>query len=165
MQEARNLRKGINLEVATDSDIKSESSILKRAALWGTILVLMFLLGFIPAWWSARETTRQRDAAQANLRLSQLQNRLATAALSARRGEYEPARLATSDFFTDLRAEIDRPESGFNARQREAVQPILNERDEVITLLARYDRSAAERLTDMYLKYVQTMNLSAKRAE
>lgn len=157
MQETRDFRKEINLEAVTDSD-KKESSFLKLIALWSGLLLFMFTLGFVPPWLSGRETLRQRDAAQSNLRLSQLQNRLATAALNARRGEYEPARVAASDFFTDLRAEVDRQESGFNRRQREAVKPILAERDEVITLLARSDAAAVERLTDLYLNYVQAIN-------
>jgi hypothetical protein len=36
------------------------------------------------------------------LRISTLQNTLASAAIDARRGEYEPARQAASDFFTHL---------------------------------------------------------------
>jgi hypothetical protein len=160
MQKTQVFRKGIGSEVVTDSD-KKESSLLKRIALWGGLLLFMFMLGFVPPWLSGRETLRQRDAAQANLRLSQLQNRLATAALNARRGEYEPARNAASDFFTDLRAEVDREESGFNRRQHKAVKAILTQRDEVITLLARSDAAAVERLTDLYLNYVQATNPSA----
>jgi hypothetical protein len=164
MQEARDLRKEMNLEVGTDAE-KKNFSLLKRISIIGVLLLLSFLLGLISSWLSERETLRQRDAAQANLRLSQLQNRLATAAINARRGEYEPARVATSDFFTDLRAEIDRQESAFDIRQREAVQPVLDERDELITLLARYDQAAAERLTDLYLHYVQAVNPAAQKPQ
>lgn len=168
MQETRNLRKGMDLEAAIVSDGAADggvSSLLKRAGLWGALLLFMFLLGFVPVWLSSRETARQRDAAQANLRLSQLQNRLATAAMNARRGNYEPARIAASDFFTDLRAEADHQESGFNARQQAAVKSILAERDEAITLLARSDPAAAERLTDMYLGYVQAMSVPVQKTE
>jgi len=160
MQEARDFRKAIGLEAVTDSD---KPALLKRIALWGGLLFFIFTLGFVPPWLSGRETLRQRDAAQANLRRSQLQNRLATASINARRGEYESARGAASDFFTDLRAEVDRQESGFNWRQREAVKPILTERDEVITLLARSDPAAGERLTDLYINYVQAINPSAAK--
>lgn len=163
MQETRDFRKVINLEAVTDAD-KKVSSFLKPIALWAGLLLFMFMLGFVPAWLSGRETLRQRDAAQANLRRSQLQNRLATATIKARRGEYEPARIAASDFFTDLRAEVDRQESGFNARQREVVKPILAERDPVITLLARSDAAAVESLTDLYLNYVQAINPSVAKA-
>jgi hypothetical protein len=168
MQEIGNLRKGMNLEAATDLAGVGNggvTSLLKRVGLWGALLLFTFLLGFVPVWLASRETARQRDAAQAHLRLSQLQNRLATAATNARRGNYEPARIAASDFFTDLRAETDHQKSGFNARQLEAVKSMLAERDEVVTLLARSDQAAAERLTDMYLGYVQAMNAPLQKPE
>ena len=129
---------------AVENSESTGLSLWQRAALSAAVLIIAFLAGLVPAWLSGRETTRQLDAAQANLRLSQLQNRLGTAAINARRGEYEPARLAASDFFTDLRAEVDRKESAFNSKQLEAVKPILNKRDETITQLARYDKGAAE---------------------
>lgn len=164
MQKARNTGKEINWEAAPRFDDRV-SSLLKRAALWGTLLFFGFILGFIPVWLSAREPVRQRDAAQANLRVSQLQNRLATAAMHTRRGNYEAARLATSDFFTDLRAELNRQESGFTLKQREAVQPILGERDEVITLLARSDDAATERMAELYLTYVAAVNPSPPKPQ
>jgi hypothetical protein len=162
MQEARKLQKEMRLKAKTESeDTNKGSALWRRAAVYAAILVLVFLLGFVPARLSERETVRQRNAAQAHLRLSQLQNRLATAAISARRGEYEPARLATSDFFTDLRAEIDRPQSAFSDGQREAVRPILDERDRLIALLARNDGAAIERLADLYVNYTRAINPSA----
>ena len=164
MQETRNIRKELNLEAAAPSGSRVLPSV-KRTALWGTLLIFAFLLGFIPVRLAKDETARQRDAAQSNLRLSQLQNRLATASMKARRGDYEAARVATSDFFTDLRAEFDRRESGFNPKQREAVQPILDERDEVITLLARSDETAPERLTNLYLAYVDALNPSVPKSQ
>jgi len=157
MQDARNLGKKLDWEAADGSDNR-KSPLLKRITLLAGLLFLGFLLGYVPTWRAARESSRQRDAAQANLRVSQLQNRLATAEMYSRRGDYESARLATSNFFTDLRAEINRQESGFTTNQREAVQPILGERDDVITLLARSDSAATERLTDLYLLYIEAIN-------
>jgi len=137
---------------------KAESAFWKRLAIFAAAILIAFLLGLVPMWASKGETVRQRDAAQANLRLSQLQNRLATAAINARRGEYEPARVAASDFYTDLRNETDRPESALTSEQIEAVKPILQQRDQVITLLARYDQAASDRLSDLYLTYTQALN-------
>jgi hypothetical protein len=158
----------MELETATGSEEVEDSSVaslLKRVGLWGALFLFTFLLGFVAGWRSSRETSRQRDAAQANLRLSQLQNRLGTAAMNARRGNYEPARIAASDFFTDLRAEVNHQESGFSTRQLEAVKPLLAERDRVITLLARSDPAAVEQLTDMYLAYVQALSVSVQNPE
>lgn len=162
MQKAARAENGINLEAKMDS-ARKDSAFWQRIALHGVLLVAVFFLGFVPAWLSGRETVRQRDAAQANLRVSQLQNRLATAVLSAGHGQYEPATKAASDFFNDLRAELERQNSGFNSKQMEAVKPVLEQRDEVITLLARSDAKAPERLTDLYLSYVQTVNSSLQK--
>ncbi len=157
MQETRHLRKEINLQVAAE---RGKSSLWQRVVALGALVMFAFLLGSIPGWLSDREAARQRDAAQANLRLSQLQNRLALAAISSRKGEFESASVAASDFFTDLRAEIERRESGFSAEQLEAAQPILNERDQIITMLARKDKAVVERLTNLYVSYIRAIGFS-----
>ncbi|MGI8556640.1 MAG: hypothetical protein ACR2LT_09840 [Pyrinomonadaceae bacterium] len=149
------------VEIGTENN---DGSLWKRIAGFAVALFIAFLFGLIPMWLSASETVRQRNAAQENLRLSLLQNRLATAAINARRGEYEPARIAASDFYTDLRAEVDRPESAFTARQIKAAQPILQQRDEIITLLAKNDAATGDRLADLYLNYLQAINSPAQKA-
>lgn len=132
----------------------NRNRVMKRVGIYGTVLLGVFLLGFVPMWLIARERANERDVAQAGLRLSQMQNRLASASIDARRGEYEPARIAASDFFTALRAEIDRGQDGALSQQhREALQPFLAQRDELITLLARNDPAAAARLADLYIVY------------
>ncbi len=134
---------------------------LKRVGIVGAIALVAFLLGFLPAWLSARNYENERDAAVKTLRPSVLQNNLATATINARRGEFEQARQQTSDFFTDLRAEVDREETAFSQPQREAVQQILAQRDETITQLARGDAAAVDRLTDLYFAFMQMKNSPA----
>jgi hypothetical protein len=118
------------------------------------VALIVFLLGLAPMWMKAREAVSQRDAARRELRLSQTQGALAAAAIDARRGEYETARQTASDFFTTLRAEIDAGEqSPLTERQRLAAAPLLNQRDDVITLLARSDPASADRLSELYVSY------------
>jgi len=152
LREERNLK----TETVAADDKKKET--LKRGGIVGALALVAFLLGFLPMWLSARTYENERDAARANLRQSVLQNNLATAAMNARRGEYEQARQQTSDFYTDLRAEVDNKESVFNPQQRETLQPVLAGRDETITLLARGDAASAERLSDLYFAFMQTKN-------
>jgi hypothetical protein len=100
------------------------------------IALVVFLLGLVPMWLKARE-----------------------AVIDARRGEYETARQTASDFFTTLRSELDAgSESPLNPRQREAAAPLLNQRDPIITLLARGDPASAERLSDLYVSYRAAVN-------
>jgi len=122
---------------------------LKRVGIYLGAALFIFLLGLVPVWLKARGAVAQRDAARRELRFSQTQVTLASAAIDARRGEYETARQTASDFFTALRTELDAGEdSPFSQRQREATAPLLDRRDEIITLLARSDPASAERLSD-----------------
>ena len=146
---------------ANDSEIpRSDNSIwqdkLRRIVLYAAVLLVVFLAGLVPMWWTSRTYARERDAAQASLRISNLQNSLANAAIDARRGEYEPARQAASDFFTKLGVEVARGgDSVFNERQRNALRSMFDTRDDTITLLARSDPASADRLVDLYTKYRQ----------
>ncbi len=126
----------------------------RRIALYTTLSLGFFLLGFIPMWWKANSAIEQRDVAQREVRLGQLQNILSAATVDAQRGEYEPARQRTSDFYTNLRSQLDAGNASiFTPVQREKLRTFLDERDDVITLLARSDTAAADRLIATYLSY------------
>jgi len=129
----------------------------RRIGVYLAIALAIFLLGFLPMWIKARMAASQRDAAQQELRVSQMQNTLSAATIGARRGEYEPARQMASDFFTTLRTEIDNytDASTLTPSQRDRVRPLLDGRDDIITLLSRSDPAAAERLSDLYVSYRQ----------
>ena len=150
-------------EKIKDDQTDSNSSVglmqnpqMRRIAVYGGVLLAVFLLGLVPMWLTARERAKERDAAQSALRASRLQNTLATAAIDARRGEYEPARQATSDFFSALREEIEREQnSAFTSKEQESLRALLVNRDDTITMLARGDPASAERLADMYAGYRQ----------
>ena len=138
-------------------DFPAKSRRVHRFATYVTVAFAAFLLGFVPMWLSARSHANERDAAQQALRLAEIENTLAAATIHARRGDYEPAREAASTFYTNLRAELDRGDSGFPVAQRDALQALLVERDQMITLLARSDPAVAERLANLYVSYRQTV--------
>ena len=130
----------------------------RRLIIYGACLMVVFLLGFVPMWLKARHCASSLVVADRQLTLMRMQNNLASAVIDARRGDYEPARQAASQFFTSARAEIDMGEaSNFTQAQRQGLQPLLAGRDEVITLLARADPASAERLSDLYVAYRQVM--------
>ncbi len=137
---------------------------LKRFAIYGLVLLIVFLAGFVPMWTSARSRALERDTARASLRISSMQNLIANAAIDARRGEYEPARQAASEFFTSMRTELDRgADSVFNESQKAGLRPLFDGGDETITLLARSDPAAADRLADLYVRYRQTVPAAPAR--
>jgi hypothetical protein len=134
----------------------SQNNRVRRLILYAAVLLVVFLAGLVPMWWTSRTYVRERDAAQASLQVSRLQNSLANAAIDARRGEYEPARQAASDFFTNLGTEVARGgDPVFNEGQRNALRSVFDTRDDTITLLARSDPASVDRLVDLYTKYRQ----------
>jgi hypothetical protein len=135
------------------------SSWLQRYLIYAAVLLIVFLLGFVPMWLKARTATNSLADAQHQLALAKMQNDLASAAMDARRGDYEPARQALSRFFTSLRADMDQGvNSSYTEAQRNSLQSMLAGRDELITLLARSDPASADRLADIYLGYRKIMN-------
>jgi hypothetical protein len=131
---------------------------VRKVILYAAILLFVFLIGLVPMWITSRARAHERDAALATLRISMLQNALGNAAIDARRGEYEVARQAASDFFTNLQAEIDRGrDSVFTETQRSNLRALFDSRDDAITLLARSDPASADRLLVLYVKYRQAL--------
>ena len=128
--------------------------VLRRFVVYGGVLLVVFLLGLVPMWLQSRAHAGRLAEAEGRLTLVGMQSNLASAAIDARRGDYEPARQAVSQFFTSLRAEIDKVDSSaLTKTQAEGVQPLLAGRDEIITLLARSDPASADRLADLYVAY------------
>lgn len=127
----------------------------RKVAIYLAAAFAVFLLGLVPMWLRAREHAAQRDAARRELRLSRMQNALSSAAVDSARGDYEPARQSASDFFTALREEADVAGGGsaLTPQQRESLRPLLAQRDDLITLLARSDPAATGRLLDTHAAF------------
>lgn len=135
------------------------SSMMPRFIIYAGALLVIFLLGFVPMWLKARSANSNLVETEHQLILVKMQSNLASAVIDSRRGDYEPARQAASQFFTSLRAEIDKGDtSNFTQAQRTGMQPLFARRDEVITLLARSDPASAERLSDLFVAYRKIMN-------
>jgi hypothetical protein len=123
------------------------------------LLLVAFLLGFVPMWWLKSQCSSSLAEAERQSSLAKMQNSLASAAIDARRGDYETARLAVSDFFTALRdATSTDVDSVLSQAQKDGAQPLLAQRDQIITLLARGDVASADLLSDLYVSYRNLMN-------
>jgi uncharacterized protein with PIN domain len=131
----------------------------QRFLIYGGVLVVIFLLGFVPMWLRARAANSSLVETEHQLTMVKMQSSLATAAIDARRGDYEPARQAVSQFFTSLRSELDKGDTSiYTEAQRQGIQPLFAGRDELITLLARSDPASADRLTDLFVAYRKIMS-------
>lgn len=132
---------------------------MRRGATYAFLLLVVFLVGFIPMALKFRASSSDLSGAEQQLNLAKIQNSLASAVIDAQRGDYEPARLSASSFFSSLRAETDKAnDSTLSPAQREGVQPLSLGQDEIITLLARNDPASADRLSDLYVSYRKIMN-------
>ena len=144
-----------NLEAGT---IKS-TPVMRRYIIYAGVLLVVFLLGLVPMWLQARASAGRFADSERQLTLVGMQSNLASAAIDARRGDYEPARQTASQFFTSLRAEIDKGDaSAFTQTQRGGMQSLFDGRDEIITLLARSDPASADKLSDLYVAYRKAMS-------
>jgi hypothetical protein len=135
------------------------TSLMRRGIIYITLLIVAFLLGFVPMWLKSRECSGNLSEVKHQLNLARIQNSLASAVIDARRGDYESARQSASDFFTSLR-EVTEVEAdlALSRAQKEDMQSLLNQRDGIITLLARGDLASADRLSDLYVAYQEIMN-------
>jgi len=124
-----------------------------------TLLLLAFLIGFVPMWIKSRANAGSLADAQRQLSLARMENNLASAAIDARRGDYETARVAASEFFTVLRTETSKgADSALSEEDIGRLQPLLTRRDEIITQLARGDATAADLLSDVYVSYREVVH-------
>lgn len=131
-----------------------QNRLIRRWAIRAGALLIAFLLGFLPMWLRVSDTARDRDAAQQELRRSQIQNAISAAIIDSRRAEYESARESASLFFTEVRAQLDSTSTGiFSASQKEQLRVLMSPRDEIITLLSRNDPASVEKLVEVYVAY------------
>ena len=124
----------------------------------GGIIVGAFLLGLLPMWWTAYERGAERDDVREELSALERENTLAAAALLARQGEYDRAREAASQFFTEVNQHVTSAQiNGTPVPNADALRASLSDRDEIITLLARSDPASADRLADLYMSYTESL--------
>jgi len=147
------------MSMDVESRRAKSNTVARRFGVYAGVLLLVFLLGLVPMWLKARTSANSLIEAEHQLTLARMQNDLSSAAIDARRGDYEPARQAASQFFTSLSAEVDKGDASTLTRaQREGAGPLFTRRDEIITLLARSDPASADRLSDLYVAYRKVIN-------
>ena len=132
---------------------------IRRFILYVALLLLAFLLGLVPMWWVNSQCSSNLAEAERQSSLARMENSLASAAIDAQRGDYETARQAASDFFTSLRTETNKGvDSALSQAEITSLQPLVTQRDEIITLLARGDATSADLLSDLYVSYRTIVN-------
>lgn len=135
-----------------------QNQLIRRWTIRVAAFLIVFLLGFVPMWLQVKNTARDRDVVQQELRRSQMQNAISAAVIDSRRAEYESARQSASIFFTEVRGQLDSTSTAiFSASQKEQLRALMSPRDEIITLLSRNDPASVEKLVEVYVAYRQAV--------
>lgn len=121
-----------------------------KPALAITALILTaFAVGFGWQYQRAEELADELAATERTLAFAELRGVLGTAAVEACQGDYEAARLAASDFFTGLQADIERVPDEMAGE----FGSILARRDAIITMLSRAEPAARDSLATLFIRY------------
>jgi hypothetical protein len=119
-------------------------------------LLIAFLLGLIPMWMLAYSRGSAADKATIDLRTAALKNQIAAATLYGKRGEYEKSRQFASEFFTSLKTRMETVDAG-NSDRRTQLSKLLDQRDQIVTLLARSDPAGVDRLFEIQYQTIQIL--------
>ena len=117
-------------------------------------VLIAFLLGLIPMWMLAYSRGSAADKAKIDLRTATLKNQIASATLYGKRGEYEKSRQFASEFFTSLKTRIETVDAG-NSDRKAQLSKLLDQRDQIVTLLARSDPAGVDRLFEIQYQTIQ----------
>lgn len=117
--------------------------------------VVVFLAGFLPMWSRARSLEAELERTRHDLRMARLEGQLGAALSESLRSNYERSRQLMADFFTTLQGTVGEVRE---PAQRRALEGILAQRDEIITLLSRAQPESTQRLMILYTTYFATMD-------
>ena len=127
----------------------------KAIALFTLAVVVAFLVGWLPQRSRANALREQLDQTRGELKLARLEGRLGAALSESLRSNYERSRQLMADFFSELQGTVGQVE---DARERQALEGILAQRDEIITLLSRAQPESTQRLMILYTTYFATLD-------
>ncbi|MEX2582504.1 MAG: hypothetical protein WD766_04495 [Gemmatimonadota bacterium] len=131
-------------------DDGADRSKARRIGVIVAALLLMFLLGFVPQWLRLRNVEATLVEARFDVTMLDLGGRLGAALAESQRGNYERARQLMAGFFAELQ---DQAPTIADPAARGEIRALLEQRDEVITLLSRAEPESVSRLNMMYTRY------------
>jgi hypothetical protein len=113
------------------------------------ILVLVFLLGFVPQYLEKRQIQSELAISSEKLKLSELRDLAAMMLLEVLRQNYGVARDYSSQYFEKLRETSEQVE---NSTVKTSLQELLNSRDTVTAALSKADPASASQLQAIFAK-------------
>jgi hypothetical protein len=113
------------------------------------ILVLVFLLGFVPQYLEKRQIQSEIAISSEKLKMSELRDLAGMMLLEVLRQNYGVARDYSSQYFEKLRNTSEQVE---NSTLKTSLQELLNSRDTVTAALSKADPDSASQLQAMFAK-------------
>jgi len=113
------------------------------------MLVLVFLLGFMPQYLEKRPLQRELAISIEKLKLSELRDLAGLMLLEGLRQNYGVARHYSSQYFDKLREISEQAE---NSTLKAALQELLSSRDAVTAALSKADPASASQLQAIFAK-------------
>lgn len=111
-------------------------------------IIIAFGVGYGWQYTKAVQLQKELKTTRAQLQVQKLYVQLGQTAFEAQRGNYDEARRDASAFFTALQSAVD----SMNADQKAPFGPILAQRDNIITALARANPDAADMLSGLFAR-------------
>ena len=133
---------------------------LKKLAIFAGALVVVFLLGFIPARISARNAQQLNTRLEHDLQLASACNVLGMVSYEANRNNYATAGQRSSEFFNGLRAIINK--TGDEAL-KQSLRTLLGRRDQITLHLAQANPAVKETLARSYAELFQIVAAQRSR--
>lgn len=125
---------------------------IKKIGIAAGLLIVAFLLGYVPAAISSRTTSQQKAEMERRLKVAELGSQLAMASYEAGRNNYANATQFSGKFFDGLLEIISQTsDQGLKSK----LQAMLGRRDEITANLAQVDQSVKEKLAQLYADYFQ----------
>jgi hypothetical protein len=137
-------------------------SLLRKLAIGVGVLLVAFLLGYIPSSMSARDAQQQNAGLQHKLSLAELGGQLAMASYEANRNNYANATQFSSQFFDGL------PKLIADTRDqavKQQLQSMLARRAEIASNPPQVDETLKEKLASMYADYFRVTRSDNKSGQ
>lgn len=132
-------------------------NLLKKLAIAAGILIIAFMLGYVPSVISSRTTLQQNVELEHKLKVAELDGQLAMASYETGRNNYANAAQFLSKFFDGLREIINETK---DHALKQKLQVMLARRDDITANIAQADPSVKEKLAQMYVEYFQATQAS-----
>jgi len=132
----------------------------QKIAVGAAVVIVAFLLGYIPACVSARNAEQQKAQLEYKVRLADLRDKIGMASYEVNRNNYANATESSTLFFDGLAKLIgDARDEAF----RQKLEAMLARRDEITTNLAQADPVVKEKLAQMYANFSQATKTEESR--